>query len=128
MHAHEIRPALLNITEREPGLFDVQWKVPALGDRSVPIQPVFPECMKPVGPPSAHAAPVTILPLAWLIGAIIGVSVAGIPALPGLSILSFVVLRLPASRFPLPAAKQFVKKEAERVNPGKVIVTRQPSP
>lgn len=61
VHAHEIRPALLTITEREPGFFDAQWKVPALGDRSLPIKPVFPECMKPVGPPSAHAAPGAIL-------------------------------------------------------------------
>jgi hydrogenase/urease accessory protein HupE len=61
LHAHEIRPALLDISEREPGFFDVQWKVPALGDRSLPIKPIFPECMKPVGPPSAHAAPGAIL-------------------------------------------------------------------
>lgn len=61
LHAHEIRPALLDITEREPGLFEVQWKMPALGDRVLPIQPVFPECMKPVGPPSAHAAPGAVL-------------------------------------------------------------------
>ena len=59
--AHEIRPALLDINERESGFFDVQWKVPALGQMSLPIQPVFPECMKPVGPPSAHAAPGAIL-------------------------------------------------------------------
>jgi len=26
--AHEIRPALLEITERKPGRFDVTWKVP----------------------------------------------------------------------------------------------------
>jgi hypothetical protein len=61
LYAHEIRPALLDINEREPGLFDVQWKVPALGQMSLPIQPVFPDCMKPVGPPSAHAAPGAIL-------------------------------------------------------------------
>ena len=61
LRAHEIRPALLEINEREPGLFDVQWKVPALGEMSLPIQPDFPECMKPVGPPSAHAAPGAIL-------------------------------------------------------------------
>jgi hydrogenase/urease accessory protein HupE len=61
LQAHEIRPALLDINEREPGFFDVQWKVPALGEMSLPIKPVFPECMKPVGPPSAHAAPGAIL-------------------------------------------------------------------
>ncbi|MGI9457451.1 MAG: HupE/UreJ family protein, partial [Aeoliella sp.] len=49
------------INEREPGYYDVQWLVPALGEMSLPIQPVFPECMKPVGPPSAHAAPGAIL-------------------------------------------------------------------
>jgi len=57
VHAHEIRPALLDINEREPGLFDVQWKVPALGELVLPITPVFPDCMKPVGPPSVHSAP-----------------------------------------------------------------------
>lgn len=61
LRAHEIRPALLDINEREPGLFDAQWKVPALGEMVLPIQPVFPECMNPVGPPSAHAAPGAIL-------------------------------------------------------------------
>jgi hypothetical protein len=57
LYAHEIRPALLDINEREPGLFDVKWKVPALGDRTLAIKPIFPESMKPIGPPSEHAAP-----------------------------------------------------------------------
>ncbi|HUF63043.1 MAG TPA: HupE/UreJ family protein [Verrucomicrobiales bacterium] len=30
-HAHEVRPAFLELTEREPDEFDVLWKVPALG-------------------------------------------------------------------------------------------------
>lgn len=55
--AHEIRPALLEINETQPGLFDVTWKVPALGDRVLGMAPVFPECMKPVGPPSNHLSP-----------------------------------------------------------------------
>ena len=57
LHAHEIRPALLEINEREPGFFDVTWKVPALGDRVLGLSPVFPESMKPVGPPSQHSSP-----------------------------------------------------------------------
>jgi hypothetical protein len=61
LRAHEIRPALLEITEREPGWFDVTWKVPALGDRVLALTPVFPECMKPVGPPSTHVAPGAVL-------------------------------------------------------------------
>jgi hydrogenase/urease accessory protein HupE len=31
MRAHEVRPAFLELTERAPGIFDVLWKVPALG-------------------------------------------------------------------------------------------------
>jgi hypothetical protein len=30
-HAHEVRPAFLELVERAPGEFDVLWKVPALG-------------------------------------------------------------------------------------------------
>jgi hydrogenase/urease accessory protein HupE len=57
LDAHEIRPALLEIIERQPGLYDVTWKVPALGNRVLGLSPVFPECMKPVGPPSNHVTP-----------------------------------------------------------------------
>jgi hydrogenase/urease accessory protein HupE len=59
--AHEIRPALLEIDEREPGVFDVTWKVPALGDRVLAMAPIFPESMEPVGPPSNHLAPGAIV-------------------------------------------------------------------
>jgi hypothetical protein len=55
--AHEIRPALLEIHEREPGWFDVMWKVPALGNRVLALRPVFPEQMKQVGPASEHVVP-----------------------------------------------------------------------
>lgn len=57
LFAHEIRPALLEIEERQSGFFDVTWKVPALGDRVLGMAPVFPDCMKPVGPPSNHLSP-----------------------------------------------------------------------
>ena len=39
--AHEIRPALLEIIESQPGLYEVTWKVPALGDRVLGLSPVF---------------------------------------------------------------------------------------
>jgi hypothetical protein len=32
LHAHEIRPALLTITEQKPGWFEVTWKVPVYWD------------------------------------------------------------------------------------------------
>lgn len=37
--AHEIRPAHLGITESEPGVFDVIWKRPIMGDQAVRLAP-----------------------------------------------------------------------------------------
>ena len=42
--------------------------------------------------PQAGRWTLAILPVAWLIGAMAGLNLRGVPALPGLSILSFVVL------------------------------------
>ena len=41
--AHEIRPALLDITETSEGVFQVVWKVPTRGDRVLALEPTFPE-------------------------------------------------------------------------------------
>lgn len=57
VHAHEIRPALLNITEQKPGWFDVTWKVPMRGGSVLAIKPVFPSRMVPYGPPSSRTIP-----------------------------------------------------------------------
>ena len=57
LHAHEIRPALLNITEQKPGWFEVTWKVPMRGGSSLAIKPVFPSSLVPYGPPSSHTVP-----------------------------------------------------------------------
>ena len=54
--ADEIRPALLEITERDGGWVDVVWKKPALGDRVLGLEPVFPEFFEQVTPPSGRAA------------------------------------------------------------------------
>ena len=35
--AHEIRPALLEITESDPGIVKVLWKVPVLGTKRLHI-------------------------------------------------------------------------------------------
>lgn len=59
--AHEIRPALLQIEEKEPGLFDVVWKVP-VKDAVVPdIRPVFPPFMKQMGRTATQMLPGTKL-------------------------------------------------------------------
>ncbi len=54
-HADEIRPALLEITERDGGWVDVVWKKPALGDRVLSLEPVFPEFFEQAAPISGRA-------------------------------------------------------------------------
>ena len=42
---HEVRPAYLELSEVQPGLFRVLWKVPVQGARGLPLAPRFPaEC------------------------------------------------------------------------------------
>jgi len=53
--ADEIRPALLEITERDGGWVDVVWKKPALGDRVLRLEPLFPEFFEPAAPTSGRA-------------------------------------------------------------------------
>lgn len=57
LNAHEIRPALLEITERSAGLYDVTWKVPTRGGRVLAISPILPESFSPVGLPSNNMIP-----------------------------------------------------------------------
>jgi len=57
LHAHEIRPALLNIIEQKPGWFDVTWKVPVLTGYELDIKPVLPASLASYGPPSSHDIP-----------------------------------------------------------------------
>jgi len=53
-NADEFRPALLEITESEPGWYSVLWKVPMQNRRALNMSPVFPEHMKQMGPASAR--------------------------------------------------------------------------
>ena len=57
LYAHESRPALLNIIEKEPGWFEVTWKVPVLAGYDLDIQPVLPDSLAPYGPPANHDIP-----------------------------------------------------------------------
>jgi hypothetical protein len=52
--ADEIRPALLEITERDGGRVDVVWKKPALGDRTLSMDPVFPDNFELAAPVSGR--------------------------------------------------------------------------
>jgi hydrogenase/urease accessory protein HupE len=55
--AHEIRPALLDVTETSSGLIDVTWKVPMRGDQVLGLQPVFPARLTQVTEPSSWVIP-----------------------------------------------------------------------
>ncbi len=59
--AHEIRPALLDVTEAPGGTLQVTWKVPTRGGRALALEPAFPGSWVPLGPPSQR-----IVPGAWL--------------------------------------------------------------
>ena len=55
--AHEIRPALLDITETAGGALRVTWKVPTRGNRVLALTPIFPADWVPLGPPSERTVP-----------------------------------------------------------------------
>lgn len=55
--AHEIRPALLEISERDAGWFDVTWKVPVRGGKALDITPLLPQSLSPLGPPAEQTIP-----------------------------------------------------------------------
>jgi hydrogenase/urease accessory protein HupE len=57
LHAHEMRPALLNVVEQKPGWYEVTWKVPKLPGYNLEIQPVLPDSLTAYGPPASHDVP-----------------------------------------------------------------------
>lgn len=52
--ADEIRPALLQIDEREGGWIDVTWKIPVRQNRGLGLTPVLPDFFEPAGPASGR--------------------------------------------------------------------------
>ncbi|QFT75956.1 HupE/UreJ family protein [Erythrobacter sp. THAF29] len=63
--ADELRPAVIELTEREPGIWLLEWKLPvAATTRNIaPVfaDPVLPESCKMLGEPSQRAAPLALL-------------------------------------------------------------------
>ncbi len=53
--ADEFRPALLEITETEPGWYSVVWKRPLQQGRPVGLSPIFPERLERIGPVSTRS-------------------------------------------------------------------------
>jgi hydrogenase/urease accessory protein HupE len=54
LRADEFRPAMLEITEREGGWIDVNWKVPMKGEKTLAITPVLPDFLTPLGEGSSR--------------------------------------------------------------------------
>jgi hydrogenase/urease accessory protein HupE len=54
-HAHEVRPAYLELRETAPGVFDVLWKTPMRGELRLALDPEFSGRTSLASPPSARA-------------------------------------------------------------------------
>jgi len=85
--ADEFRPALLEITEAEPGWYAVLWKVPLQNGRALDMSPTFPEHMQQMGPASARVVQGSrIEQSTWTSesGSLVGgtIEIAGLSALP----------------------------------------------
>lgn len=48
--AHEVRPALLEVKELSQGVYDVMFKIPAIGNQVIKLSLVFPNNFEPIGP------------------------------------------------------------------------------
>lgn len=55
--AHESRPAYLELTEREAGVFEIVWRRPARGDRVLALYPKLPPHCVPVGYKGTYVLP-----------------------------------------------------------------------
>jgi hydrogenase/urease accessory protein HupE len=56
-HAHEVRPGYLEITETEPGRYNVLWKAPARSGMRMQIKPVLPQECRDLAPPLSYELP-----------------------------------------------------------------------
>ena len=50
----EFRPALLEITEKEPGSFAITWKTPLTKGRRLALEPILPDSLEQLGPTSTR--------------------------------------------------------------------------
>ena len=55
--AHEVRPALIEVKELDAGVYDVMFKIPALGNQVIKLNPLFPEGFEPLGPVVSQFVP-----------------------------------------------------------------------
>lgn len=82
--ADEFRPALLEITETEPGWYSVVWKRPLQKGRPIGLSPIFPEHLERIGPVSMRSQQgSSIEESTWKSGA--GTLVGGVIEIEGLT-------------------------------------------
>ena len=55
--AHEVRPALIEINEIQEGIYDIMFKVPAIGNQVIKLKPLFPVEFEPLGPVNSQFVP-----------------------------------------------------------------------
>lgn len=53
-HAHEVRPAYLDLSEDRPGEFSVLWKTPMVGEMRLALDPVFSGPVEALTPPAVR--------------------------------------------------------------------------
>jgi hypothetical protein len=53
-HAHEVRPAYLDLSEDHPGEFSVLWKTPMVGEMRLALAPAFSGPIETVAPVAAR--------------------------------------------------------------------------
>jgi HupE / UreJ protein len=53
-HAHEVRPAYLDVSEDRPGEFSVLWKTPMAGEMRLALDPTFSGPVEPLTPAAAR--------------------------------------------------------------------------
>ncbi len=87
VQADEFRPALLEITEQEPGWYAVTWKTPLRAGRPIALAPVLPDSLEPMGPVSTRTTRDDLIQQSsWTseAGALIGstVSIDGLTSIP----------------------------------------------
>lgn len=82
--AHEVRPAYLELTETQPGRFEVLWKIPARGDATLAIQPRLPGSCQTLSPPRLDLADGAGI-RRWSVDCGAGGLEAGVLAIDGLS-------------------------------------------
>ncbi len=60
-HAHEVRPAVLEIKETAPGRYDVLWRTPLLSGMRLPVVLQFPDDVRNVTDPAVQELPDSIV-------------------------------------------------------------------